>query len=537
MRDIVKLYLQIRISKSEIRNKFKILNGKNQKDFEFRASNFEFYKIMALYHTYRPQIFADVIGQDHIVSVLTNAIKNKNISHAYLFCGPRGLGKTTLARILAKTINCENPRSSEPCDQCSSCQQISSGSSIDVIEIDAASNRGIDEIRELREKARFSSSSANKKKVFIIDEVHMLTKEAFNALLKILEEPPNHVIFILATTEAHKVPATILSRVQRHDFKRPSVDTISKHLQKISGAEKIRIDENGARTIAKLADGSFRDAIMLLDQLQSIAANEVLSSENILKNLGLARLSLVHQFIELLEKNDTQKLFQIVEKLDQDGVDMTHFGKNLIEALSEKLKSTLDQKYLSWINIFLHAIEQIKYSPIAALPIEIAIYKISETSAISSEVLDMTSAEALNSAKSAGDDKVLDMPSAISAKVPKSDSAKSAESSESAMVLAIDSNIWQKIIAQVKIDNAPLSAILETSVLKSAKDDTLNVAVRFKFHKDKIDISKNRQLIENAIEKMTGKNWILNCEIDPEIVKVENSKKEEELAKIAEEIF
>jgi DNA polymerase-3 subunit gamma/tau len=220
---------------------------------------------VALYRTWRPQDFDSLVGQDHIRTALTNALEMGKIAHAYLFTGPRGTGKTSTARILAKALNCEKGPTAHPCNECSNCKQITAGSSMDVIEIDAASNRGIDEIRQLRERVSFAPVNC-RYKVYIIDEVHMITTDAFNALLKTLEEPPEHVVFILATTEPQKIPATIHSRCQRYDFHRVSVEDIAKHLAKVAKGSGIDADEEALHLMAIQADGGMRDAVSLLDQ-------------------------------------------------------------------------------------------------------------------------------------------------------------------------------------------------------------------------------------------------------------------------------
>ena len=219
----------------------------------------------ALYRTYRPQIFKDVTGQEVVVKTLQNAIKNNKISHAYLFCGPRGTGKTSIARIFAKALNCTNLNVNEPCDECISCKEISQGINPDVIEIDAASNNGVDEIRDIREKVKYLPSGS-KYKIYIIDEVHMLSGGAFNALLKTLEEPPKHVVFILATTEPQKLPATIVSRCQRYEFKSLGVEEISERLKQICDLEDVTITEEALNSISESAEGAMRDALSILDQ-------------------------------------------------------------------------------------------------------------------------------------------------------------------------------------------------------------------------------------------------------------------------------
>ena len=219
----------------------------------------------ALYRKFRPQEFEDVKGQDHIVTTLKNQITADRIGHAYLFCGTRGTGKTTVAKIFAKAVNCEHPIDGSPCGECASCRAITEGSSMNVIEIDAASNNGVDNIRQIREEVAYRPTEG-RYKVYIIDEVHMLSAGAFNALLKTLEEPPSYVIFILATTEAHKIPITILSRCQRYDFHRISIDTIAARLTDLMQQENVNVDERAIRYVAKAGDGSMRDALSLLDQ-------------------------------------------------------------------------------------------------------------------------------------------------------------------------------------------------------------------------------------------------------------------------------
>ena len=234
----------------------------------------------ALYRKFRPQEFEDVRGQEHIVTTLKNQIQADRIGHAYLFCGTRGTGKTTIAKIFAKAANCERPVGGSPCGECRSCLAIAAGGSMNVIEIDAASNNGVDNIREIREEVAYSPAKG-KYKVYIIDEVHMLSIGAFNALLKTLEEPPAYVIFILATTEAHKIPITILSRCQRYDFKRISIDEISSRLAELMGKEQVEAEERAIRYIAKAADGSMRDALSLLDQCIAFYLGQKLTYDQI----------------------------------------------------------------------------------------------------------------------------------------------------------------------------------------------------------------------------------------------------------------
>ena len=262
---------------------------------------------ISFYRKWRPQNFNEIIGQDYVVKTLKNAVSKNRLSHAYLFCGPRGTGKTSTARILAKAINCAGGPTADPCNRCDNCISISNGSSVDVIEIDAASNRGINEIRELREKVKYLPNVL-RKKIYIIDEVHMLTTEAFNALLKVLEEPPEHVLFIMATTEPRKVIPTIMSRCQRFDFYPIPVDKIKKRLVKISESENISISESALSIISKYSDGSQRDADGILEQLASFGVDNI-SVENVASLLGVVDLEMLFEFTNILiEKNLTQGL-------------------------------------------------------------------------------------------------------------------------------------------------------------------------------------------------------------------------------------
>ena len=242
---------------------------------------------VALYRKFRPDRFEDVKGQDHIVTTLTNQIRSNRIGHAYLFCGTRGTGKTSVAKIFARAVNCESPVNGSPCNQCRICRAIQNGTSMNVIEIDAASNNGVDNIREIREEVSYRPTEG-RYKVYIIDEVHMLSSGAFNALLKTLEEPPEYVIFILATTESHKIPVTILSRCQRYDFHRISIDTITARLQELLVTEEVDAEEKAVRYIAKAGDGSMRDALSLLDQCIAFYLGETLTYDKVLDVLGAA---------------------------------------------------------------------------------------------------------------------------------------------------------------------------------------------------------------------------------------------------------
>jgi DNA polymerase-3 subunit gamma/tau len=278
---------------------------------------------------WRPQRFEDVVGQEHITSTLKNAIKEKRIAHAYLFTGPRGVGKTTTARILAKTLNCENRKNSEPCNECEMCKSIQNSQLIDIIEIDAASNRGIDEIRTLRDSVKYAPTHG-KYKVYIIDEVHMLTKESFNAFLKTLEEPPEHIIFIFATTDVHKLPLTIISRCQRYDFRRIQLDKIKETLKMIADEEKIKIDDKTLTIIAKKADGALRDAESYFDQVVAFSKGKI-DAELVSQMLNLIDEEIYFKISDAVIEKDFKVVFQSSQIIYENGWDFSDFVDGLVE--------------------------------------------------------------------------------------------------------------------------------------------------------------------------------------------------------------
>lgn len=283
----------------------------------------------ALYRKFRPENFKDVKGQEHIVTTLKNQIAADRIGHAYLFCGTRGTGKTTIAKLFAKTVNCENPVDGNPCGECASCKAIAAAASMDVQEIDAASNNGVENIREIINDVSYSPTSG-KYKVYIIDEVHMLSIGAFNALLKTLEEPPSYCIFILATTEVHKIPITILSRCQRYDFKRISVDTIVERLNELIEKEEMKVEEKALRYIAKMADGAMRDAISLLDQCIAFHIGETLSYDMVLDVLGAVDTEVFSRLLRGILKGNVISCIDLLEEIIIQGRDLTQFVTDFI---------------------------------------------------------------------------------------------------------------------------------------------------------------------------------------------------------------
>lgn len=371
---------------------------------------------LVLYRKYRPQNFNEVIGQEHVTTTLKNAISVERIAHAYLFCGPKGSGKTTVARLLAKAINCEDKSSPEPCNKCSSCKDINENRAMDIVEVDAASHRGIDEIRELREGVRFSPSKS-KYKVFILDEAHQLTSGAANAFLKILEEAPSHAIFILATTEPQKMIPTIISRCQRFDFQKISVLEITEKLKKIVKKEKVKVDKEVLSMIASSAGGSMRDAESILSQVLAFApeGGEV-KKEDVKSFLGVIEREVVGDFIDFLLRDEPIKALEMLEKIFSQGTSPENFHNNLMyyiremmvlkimsgtgdkndsksltssllikftEEEVERIKQQINQLSVDdvkkMIDIFFQAGDRIKYSPIPQLPLEVAVAEATES--------------------------------------------------------------------------------------------------------------------------------------------------------------
>lgn len=490
---------------------------------------------MNLYSKYRSQKFSEVVGQKHVVGVISNALVLNRVAHAYLFSGPRGTGKTTIARLLAKSLNCTERKKGqfESCNKCQSCKEISAGISMDIIEIDAASNRGIDEIRALRDKVRFAPSG-KRFKIFIIDEVHMLTREAFNALLKTLEEPPKHAIFILATTELHKVPDTIISRTQQFDFHLHNLLDIIGCLKKISQKEKINIDDGSIRIIANVSRGGLRDAISLLDQVSNTSKK---IDENLTREvLGLASLENLFTFIELLIAKDTLKLIKLCEKLYQDGVDFYEFVGEMIELLrktmlykigyekalifyTEEEKKEIDvitkninnSKIIYLIEELLKTNREIKEANISYLPLEIALFRLTfkEDENINNQI------EKNKDVKEKKKEQLTVVAKTINIK-----NKKKLNTNTKNIILDINKlkDDWKQIIEKIA-SNHSLKIMLKNSNLIKIEDNKLVIGVEFKLYKDKLESQKIYQNVCACIEEYTHKKCQVRFVVDSSLVK------------------
>jgi len=453
---------------------------------------------IALYRKYRPSSFETLVGQDHIRTTLLNAFKEEQVAHAYLLCGPRGTGKTSTARLIAKGLNClELKENGEPCNQCEMCTGIKSQQLMDIIEIDAASNRGIDEIRDLRDKIKFSPSHS-KKKVFIIDEVHMLTKEAFNALLKTLEEPPAHAHLILATTERHKVPATIVSRCQHFDFKRIDENTIISHLSTIAQKEKITVENHALNLIAKASDGSMRDAIGLLEQM-SIGKN--LTVKRVQLNLGLVDHHIIQQFSELLLESKTKEALKFINDIYTKGINISQAIRETKEHLRnimlEKIENNDHKAALQTLSIIKKlekVTNELKISSIPLLPIELMLVELG----LEKPIQNITT-------------ETKDIPNTTTTKTNSTKLEESnpiSKDNNSSTDLSIIREHWGKILNNLSIPSAKLA--LHKAKLQEFSNNTLTIHIYSSFELDKVDNINARNDLKKAIETILKNNIDLN---------------------------
>ncbi|MEK7524370.1 MAG: DNA polymerase III subunit gamma/tau [Patescibacteria group bacterium] len=477
---------------------------------------------MSLYSKYRPQNFANLVGQEHIRITLLHEIQKGTVSHAYLFAGPRGTGKTSTARLIAKALNCEKKNAEgEPCDACNLCTTIKEGGLIDVIEVDAASNRGIDEIRDLKEKIKFAPTLA-KSKTYIIDEVHMLTKEAFNALLKTLEEPPENVYFILCTTEVHKIPETIISRCQRFDFKRIDMKTIMTRLSYIAQMEKIEAEEQAIDLIARHVEGGLRDAIGLFEQM---AISGKLLADHVRVHLGITGHETITALLDVLEKKETAKALHLINEVHHEGYDLTAFVREVLECLRERLIAGVlktgpgSPLWLGMIERFEEARDMLRNTVIPQLPLEIAVIKICGTTG-TSPLMESVKEEKKEEVKN-------EVPAArIKAKVEDAIETAQAQKGEVETAQTLKQEIemeaykgdgkvvklWQRVLENIQPPS--LRRSMAEAKIAGEKDETLTLLFNSKFHMEKVNNAESKTKIESAVNKLVGKSFKVICQLD-----------------------
>ncbi len=514
---------------------------------------------IALYRKWRPGTFGDLVGQEHISRTLSNAITTGRIGHAYLFSGPRGTGKTSTAKILAKALNCEHGPTPEPCGKCRACQKINDGSSMDVFEIDAASNRGIDEIRDLRETVKFAPVDG-RYKVYIIDEVHMLTTEAFNALLKTLEEPPAHVVFILATTEAHKVPPTIQSRCQRYDFKRITVEEIRGRLETVVTEMGLQAEAEALDMIAIQADGGLRDALSLLDQCSALAEGE-LTAARVRQVLGLIGHDWIYKLTEAIYARKAQVALGVLAELLRDGKDLkqvlTELSLHLRSLMIYQATGTLEQmdlyaepdavlqeqgkffdteELMAMIKRLHEALAEIKWSPQPRITVEVALMalcnptvsgavtqaagaavddgRIAQLEAKLSQMAAQLAARPAAVAAPAGTGKPAAQRPAASGQGTATRAAVPAEPMPQAEVVPItasDAEVWDKLLALLKERNKmPIFACMNQGQFAGMSDTQFFVKFKGVLMAD-LAMRNYRTLLEQLLEELTGRPLRLHC--------------------------
>ena len=514
---------------------------------------------IALYRKWRPGTFGDLVGQEHISRTLSNAITTGRIGHAYLFSGPRGTGKTSTAKILAKALNCEHGPTPEPCGKCRACQKINDGSSMDVFEIDAASNRGIDEIRDLRETVKFAPVDG-RYKVYIIDEVHMLTTEAFNALLKTLEEPPAHVVFILATTEAHKVPPTIQSRCQRYDFKRITVEEIRGRLETVVTEMGLQAEAEALDMIAIQADGGLRDALSLLDQCSALAEGE-LTAARVRQVLGLIGHDWIYKLTEAIYARKAQVALGVLAELLRDGKDLkqvlTELSLHLRSLMIYQATGTLEQmdlyaepdavlqeqgkffdteELMAMIKRLHEALAEIKWSPQPRITVEVALMalcnptvsgavpqaagaavddgRIAQLAAKLSQMAAQLSARPAAVAAQAGTGKPAAQRAVVSGREAATRAAAPAEPMPQEPVIPItasDAEVWDKLLALLKERNKmPIFACMNQGQFAGMSDTQFFVKFKGVLMAD-LAMRNYRNQLEQFIEELTGRSLRLHC--------------------------
>ncbi|MBN2096379.1 DNA polymerase III subunit gamma/tau [Candidatus Peregrinibacteria bacterium] len=494
---------------------------------------------MSLYLKYRPQDFKSVVGQDHIVATLKNAIRHHSLTHAYLFSGPRGTGKTSLARILAKSLNCTDlQEGSEPCNRCENCEGILTGRMVDLIEIDAASNRGIDEIRELRDKIMFAPNQGSAK-IYIIDEVHMLTKEAFNALLKTLEEPPSHAYFILATTEFHKIPETIISRCQQFSFKRISKEAIVKRLEYIADQEKVQAEPDALELIAKISSGGLRDAIGLFEQMTIDGA---VIYQEVVAYLGITGHMMIEAFFEALLNKEAAKAIEMINQINGQGQDLNQFCRELITYLREQMLLGLNDKeevgnIIRYIDIFSAAKSQINQALIPQLPLEIAVMKACGYENKTEEAV-AEKEEGGEKRSSVHEGRAAGTAGTISDPLPEKPEKKEPANPDDLTIETVKEN-WQRVAENIETPFIRMS-FMDSDPIKLEKG-ILHLSFKSSTLMEKVAKPTNQGEILKAFEKVLSSKVTLRLElkkVDLKPVKEEDKKEEiPSVIEMAKEVF
>lgn len=492
----------------------------------------------ALYRKFRPDSFKDVKGQDHIVTTLKNQIKAGRIGHAYLFTGTRGTGKTTVAKLFAKTVNCEHPVNGDPCNECSTCKGITAGSSMNVIEIDAASNNGVDNVREIVEEVRYSPTEG-RYKVYIIDEVHMLSPGAFNALLKTIEEPPAYVIFILATTEVHKIPVTILSRCQRYDFKRITIDTITDRLKELMREEQIEAEEKALRYIARVADGSLRDALSLLDQCISFYLGQKITYDNVLEVLGAVDIGVFSKLLAGINGQDVSECIRLLEEVESGGrelgqftIDFIWYLRNLLllkstedvseiiidistenlMLLKEEVARIPEQSLMRYIRIFSDVSNQIRYAARKRVLLEIALIKLCKPEMEQSYDALLDRIKVLEDKLESGAFMTNTEKKTADTKAVKEEPAPKEEIFPEALPedLKEAANHWKTIVSQVAKKAPALGLVLQGATLSVDGNQGLLIVVTDSMDKDLIDREGHMKVIRTTISHLLHKQVQIN---------------------------
>jgi len=487
---------------------------------------------LTLYRKYRPQQFSDITNQEHIKITLQNQITMGQVSHAYIFAGPRGVGKTTTARILAKAVNCEKrkEKESEPCNSCDACNDINAGKAMDIVEIDAASHTGVENVREnIIENVRFSPVKL-KNKIFIIDEAHMLSTSAFNALLKTLEEPPEHVIFILATTEVHKIPTTIISRCQRFDFKKIDASEIVKRLEFITSQEKVKVDKKVLERIARLSEGCVRDSESLLGQVLALDDKKVTEEQ---ADLVLPRTNFeqVIKLLHALSVKDQKAGVELVNQLVHDGVDLKQFSAETLEFLRElllaKIMGSSAELMVGWSSEIQNIITAILNSwgaPEITQIIELMLEKQRDLKqAFPIQLpLELFVVEAINQNAPVAPIAQNPKPEALPA-APKSSNTKTVKKNNPTPAVKTDISLdtvkekWQNFMSKLEEHNNSLNLIIGISKPLAVKGDTLELGLKYKFHAEQLMSAKNKPKIEEALSDTLGKKLFINAVVDANV--------------------